>query len=73
MIEPGLEPLINQCCPDCARSQFLRGPGGGAAVNIECAACGARYSVATWAGGLLAAERIAYNGVWPDRGEWRLE
>jgi uncharacterized protein (DUF983 family) len=71
MIETGLEPLSDRVCPDCGRSRFLRGPSGGLSVNVECAACGQRFNIALAPGGdLMLAQRIEYNGLWPDRGDW---
>lgn len=72
MIEDGLEPLARGHCPYCNRTRFLRGPVGGAAVNIECAACGERYNVSSIGGQLISAQRIGYNGRWPDHGEWEI-
>lgn len=71
MIEPGLEPLGERRCPDCGADQFRRGPAGGASVNIECAGCGARFNVCSYAGQLILAQRIAHNGDWPERGLWQ--
>lgn len=72
MIDPGLEPLASQRCPDCGAGGFLRGPAGGMNVNIECAGCGSRFNVAHVEGELIHAERINYNGPWPERGRWNL-
>ena len=33
-------------CPDCGHRGFVLGPRGGAAINIECGGCGARFTVA---------------------------
>lgn len=71
MIEAGLELLAARRCPYCHKTHFLRGPAGGASLNIECAACGERYNVCLIDGNLIQAERIAYNGYWPDLGFWR--
>jgi hypothetical protein len=70
VIEPGVETLAVDTCPDCAAHQFRRGPAGGMSVNIECCQCGSRFNVAVYTGRLISAERIAYNGEWPDRGFW---
>lgn len=70
MIEPGLELLADRRCPDCGRTHFLRGPAGGASVNIECASCGQRYNVCTIDNNLILTQRISYNGLWPDWGDW---
>lgn len=31
--------LLNGACPDCEGKMFIRGPRGGAAINIKCAEC----------------------------------
>lgn len=71
MIDAGLEPLAEHICPDCGRNHFLRGPAGGLSLNIECAACGSRFNIMAPDGrDILMAQRIGYNGIWPDRGDW---
>jgi DNA-directed RNA polymerase subunit RPC12/RpoP len=62
--------LQERRCPDCGRGHFLRGPGAGAGLTVECAACGSRWIVSVIDGEVIMAERIAYNGIWPDRGAW---
>ena len=32
-------------CPDCKSKEFLAGPRGGMAQNIECKGCGSRFNV----------------------------
>lgn len=32
-------------CPDCNHRGFVFGPRGGAAMNIECGGCAARFNV----------------------------
>ena len=65
-----IEQLNNHKCPYCGRGEFFKGPSGGTAFNIECKHCGSRYNVAVWQGKVFHAEPIAYNGLWPDRGDW---
>lgn len=36
-------------CPNCGGGEFLEGPSGGLAVNIECKRCGLRWN-ANWVG-----------------------
>jgi len=73
MIDAGLETLAAHRCPDCGDNRFWRGPSGGMSLNIECKPCGSRFNVATHHGTLIMAQRIKYNGLWPDRGDWWLE
>jgi len=40
-------------CPDCGRTNFLKGPEAGLCTNIKCAGCGAQFNV-----GPLTCERI---------------
>ena len=70
MIDQGLEALQDHSCPYCGHRQFYRGPAAGLAVNIECKRCGERYQIAISGDDLLLAQRIRYNGTWPDRGDW---
>lgn len=37
-------------CTHCGSDEFLRGPRGGACVNITCTECGARFNVILWPG-----------------------
>jgi transcription elongation factor Elf1 len=73
VIEPGLEPLEEQRCPICGHRHFNLGPAGGLNVNIECERCGQRFNVCVYDGVLILAQTIAYNGLWPDRGQWRVD
>lgn len=74
MIEPGLESLAANRCPDCGNDHFWRGPSGGLSVNIECSQCGSRFNVCHVGRAdnlqMILAQRIAHNGEWPDRGDW---
>jgi hypothetical protein len=73
MIDPGLEPLTERHCPDCGRNEFWRGPSGALALNIECKACGSRFNIGitpTRDRTVIMAQRISYNGLWPDHGDW---
>lgn len=45
-------------CPDCSSGDFVLGPRGGLAQNMECASCGSRFNIARYEGRLLFAQRI---------------
>lgn len=50
-----LEYLNETCkCPDCDSPNFIIGPSGGMAVNIECAGCGNFF----WFGPPFTPERL---------------
>lgn len=55
-------------CPDCGGIDFRPGPRGGAAQNIECRGCGARFNVTVYGSQLIFAQRIESEadggGVW---------
>lgn len=38
----------DESCPDCGCTIFRPGPRGGAAQNIECVKCKARFNVVRW-------------------------
>ena len=73
MIDCGLGWLTEGRCPDCGGKHFWRGPSGALALNIECSACGSRFNIGitpTPDRTVIMAQRISYNGIWPDRGDW---
>jgi hypothetical protein len=38
----------DESCPDCGGFVWRPGPRGGAAQNIECVGCGARFNITRW-------------------------
>jgi Zn ribbon nucleic-acid-binding protein len=66
---PAFRALAIGRCPACNGDDFIAGPRGGAAQNIECRACAARFNVTWFRGGLIFAQRIpseAEGGsTWP--------
>lgn len=58
-------------CPDCGGFLFRPGPRGGAAQNIECVGCGARFNIVRAIGNWPAPKPI----IWAERidggNEWR--
>jgi hypothetical protein len=80
--DPVFESLERGVCPDCLANDFMAGPMGGAALNIECYGCGSCFNIApanNFGGGinvhrpLLLAERIGWNnsGRWVEKGRLR--
>lgn len=40
-------------CPDCGSKDWLFGPEGGLAQNVECSGCGARFNVCVMPGAVM--------------------
>lgn len=55
---PEFRALADGLCPDCGSPDFTYGPRGGAAQNIECKGCRARFNITRMAQGLAFAQRI---------------
>jgi hypothetical protein len=55
---PEFRALTDGLCPDCGAREFTYGPRGGAAQNIECKGCLARFNITRLAQGLAFAQRI---------------
>jgi len=53
-----LTPFRN--CPHCGCGSFRKGPRGGAAVNITCELCQAKFNVADIPGGPFLLEELPH-------------
>ena len=61
VIDPSLDSLMDDRCPNCGGNKFLIGPEAGLSHNIECKGCGIDFNVTLFNGKLIFAEWVGYN------------
>lgn len=62
-VNPLIESLNQNKCPDCDHEGFITGPEAGVSVNIECGKCGNRFNIAAYDGKIFHVERIGHRNT----------
>lgn len=67
-----LHDLLTGACPGCGGTEFLFGPRGGVARNVECTGCKRRFNVTVRAGKVIFAQTISSDSDWAALGHTKV-